>query len=697
MQKLIKVAILAGLVSISETFGARNPESGLLFYAKHGYQTNTLSVNNPNIIGGMFQIYWSQIETADSVFNWSEFDGWLAPWKLAGKKIGIRIMWSSSGYWPDPLAATPTPSWVWDKGAVKAVHAPSGTEIPIFWDPIYNKYALRFMKECARKFDKDTSILFLDVTPGAETNPYRFGTIDESDSSFRSQFVNTQSSNGLLYSESLWILTVRSFMDSARSRFTELPLLVTLNKGSMPDEGSNLQENGDYAVSKGLYVGQNGIKGTSYSSHSSFMDWAENTSTFFEMVAQSGGTTGTLMEVMEAAVRVKASYLNVYPQDVLKGTIGYSGFDTLFEQAIEFGAKSLLDTAGNTPVENPLEGFVLTGDPESANGATWVFKDTINSVIYDLTGILLKPSGLGKFPAVIVNHGTGGSAEVYSRSVAKTMVAWGYVCIAVNYTHSANVACGSPGDCVTDEYGASESNMLRGIKCWDILAGLSYIDTNKEATFGHSRGSYITTGLVGHFPEKFAAASHTAGGIIDSNHLSATSPPAFGVAQAIQCPYIMHHGDADFTVNISFDRLLDSILESTGTIHSLHIYPGGDHNTIKFDTLMYARTRAWFDTYVKGGSTQFENVEKFNPTSIYCSPNPFNPVVKIKIEEDRKSIDSREWFVDIYNMCGQKVHSGKMNKSLEYKWKADTYPSGRYLVMLISSGIQISKHIILQK
>src|SRR5262245_7089720 len=59
-----------------------------------------------------------------------------------------------------------------------------------------------------------------------------------------------------------------------------------------------------------------------------------------------------------------------------------------------------------------LAGFTLTGNPQSANGATWTFQDTVNNVWYDLQGILFEPStGTPLYPAVIINHGTGGNVN----------------------------------------------------------------------------------------------------------------------------------------------------------------------------------------------------------------------------------------------------------------------------------------------
>jgi hypothetical protein len=49
-------------------------------------------------------------------------------------------------------------------------------------------------------------------------------------------------------------------------------------------------------------------------------------------------------------------------------------------------------------------GFTLIGDAESVSGATWAYRATVAGIAYDLQGILFKPRGAGRFPAVIVSH-----------------------------------------------------------------------------------------------------------------------------------------------------------------------------------------------------------------------------------------------------------------------------------------------------
>lgn len=330
----------------------RDPAGGLLYYAKADFASaeNTAVIANPHICGALFQVIWSEVEKERDKPDWSEVDRWIKPWTRAGKSVAIRIMWCTSGNWPKPYYKTPTPQWVWREGAKFAFHPPSGTEIPLIWDPVFKKHAWRFLQKFAARYDGNPGVLFVDVTPGAETNPYRFGTIQKTDPGFKERYANTKASDGRAYSEDLWLASLKEWIDASGRIFKQTPLLVTLNVGGLggADRSSEI---GDYCVSKGFYVGQNGLNGRSYADTSSgrgasFLRWSGKTKLFFEMGAGAGPRTGTLMEVMQAAARIRCSYLNVYPEDVLRGTRGQPSFDPAFEAALAFGARAL---AGKGP------------------------------------------------------------------------------------------------------------------------------------------------------------------------------------------------------------------------------------------------------------------------------------------------------------------------------------------------------------
>ena len=139
----------------------------------------------------------------------------------------------------------------------------------------------------------------------------------------------------------------KEYIDASAEAFDKTKLLVTLNRGNL--EGSDRSaEMGAYCVSKGVYVGQNGLNKNSYRidgpRRQFFLSCAKNDAArlFFEMNhSTSDPTTGNLMEVMKSAERINCSYLNVYPEDVLKGTPGQPRYDPAYEEALKYGAQAL--------------------------------------------------------------------------------------------------------------------------------------------------------------------------------------------------------------------------------------------------------------------------------------------------------------------------------------------------------------------
>jgi len=341
----MRLAKAARTDELRTDLSAREQPAGLLFFASYPERDNAAPTTNPHIVGALHTIYWSSVEPRDGQFDWADIDQRLARWTKANKKVALRIMWSSSGNWPEPAAKHPTPPWVLDKGAVTVHSNSSNTDIPLIWDPVYRKYALRFLQEVARKFDGDPNVLFIDVTPGAETNPYRFRRINVQEPQFKQRFAETAASDGRKYSHELWLETVKQAVSDATGVIKKTKLLVTLNVGSL-DGPSQMQPIGDHCVALGCYVGQNGLRGNNYSKDgpraSPFLTWGQKTKLYFEMLdATSAGTTGPLMDVMKRAESIGCDYLGVYSADVLKGTPGQPSYDAEYEKALEYGARAL--------------------------------------------------------------------------------------------------------------------------------------------------------------------------------------------------------------------------------------------------------------------------------------------------------------------------------------------------------------------
>lgn len=236
--------------------------------------------------------------------------------------------------------------------------------------------------------------------------------------------------------------------------------------------------------------------------------------------------------------------------------------------------------------------LVVSGNPQSPNGANWTYDSIDDGVRYVLEGVLFVPSGPGPFPAVVVSHGKGGTPRGYSAAIARSMVLWGLVAIGTMSTHAPDGE--DAGNEPQGADGASEANVLRAHKARDLLGCLGSVDMARVAAHGHSMGAFVTGQLLGTYPADFRAASHTAGGV--SQGPNATKPEA---AERIVAPYQIHHGRADLVVPLALDVALAAILAGNGTPHQLLVrpYEGLTHEQIAFDPLMLQRVRRWYEAH----------------------------------------------------------------------------------------------------
>jgi dienelactone hydrolase len=602
--------------------GAAAP-TGLLYFASYQQRDNPAPAANPHLVGALFTIYWSDVEPREAVFDWGALDRRIAVWAGAGKKVALRIMWSSSGNWPEPAAKHPTPQFVLDAGAVTVHSASSKTDIPLFWDPIYRKHADHFLAEVARKFDGDPNVLFVDVTPGAETNPYRFRRINVNEPEFKTRFLAAAASDGRKYSHELWLETVKRGVDDARAVFQKTPLLVTLNVGSL-DGPEQFQAIGAHAVSRGCYVGQNGLNARSYDTDSArktaFQSWGAKTRLYFEMVDASGGNTGSLMEVMKAAERIGCGYLGVYAVDVLRGTKDQPDYDPEFEAALAYGAKVIGKTTVQIAAATPAPAVstapkVATtadiGKNFKLDGERWTYRDGD----FEMNGILVRPEGKGPFPAVLISHGLGGSAESFGVNKARELVKSGVVCIAPNYTHDARAVGARPGAPTggppqsapkTDganakaargnpqpaNYGASEENIRRARLCVAILGSLPEVDAKRIAAYGHSMGGFVTIGLAASAPGLLKAAAITGSGVAPRAGFPA---PSVDAAERIRTPFLILHGSVDPVVRPEQSASLKTVLDRNHVPNERHVFEGEGHpidQTRREE--VFAEIRAWF-------------------------------------------------------------------------------------------------------
>ena len=202
-------------------------------------------------------------------------------------------------------------------------------------------------------------------------------------------------------------------------------------------------------------------------------------------------------------------------------------------------------------------GFTFDGD-------RWTWTDGTRTV----KGILLKPEGKGPFPAVLISHGLGGSAETFSRQKARDFVSWGLVCVACDYTHA-------DGKADRRSFGSSPENLARANVCLELLASLKEVDGKRIGAYGNSMGAFLTIGLTAALPDRIAAAAITAGGISEAAGFPA---PSAEEAAKIRTPFLILHGTKDTTVPPERSVLLKDVLDRQKVANERRTFEGVGHN-----------------------------------------------------------------------------------------------------------------------
>lgn len=182
------------------------------------------------------------------------------------------------------------------------------------------------------------------------------------------------------------------------------------------------------------------------------------------------------------------------------------------------------------------------------------------------SGILLKPSGQGPFPAILISHGLGSNGERFGRMKARDFVKAGYVCISPDYAHSD-----PRGE--RKNFGASAENIARAKKCLDVLVAQDEVNAKQLFAYGNSMGAFLTVGLCAEEP-RLVAAAITAGGIVPADGQPA---PSAERAAKIKTPLIIFHGTKDTTVPPERSKLLEEVLQKNKVPCERHLYQGIGH------------------------------------------------------------------------------------------------------------------------
>jgi dienelactone hydrolase len=107
-----------------------------------------------------------------------------------------------------------------------------------------------------------------------------------------------------------------------------------------------------------------------------------------------------------------------------------------------------------------------------------------------LSGHLLKPTGRGPLPAIVLSHGLGGNAQQMMSAKGREMVQWGLICIATDYTHAGQGGGGPPGargrfaGVDFSQVGARPENIRRALACVESPHAGLVCETRRAAGHG---------------------------------------------------------------------------------------------------------------------------------------------------------------------------------------------------------------------
>lgn len=252
---------------------------------------------------------------------------------------------------------------------------------------------------------------------------------------------------------------------------------------------------------------------------------------------------------------------------------------TFFDRSLDLKSAQLSAVGAATNTTPAAAATVLKGFKFA--GERWTYRDGD----FEMNGILLKPPGKGPFPAVLISHGLGGSADSFGLQKAREMVQWGMVCLAPDYTHNRNGA-----DRAT--FGASAENLRRAMTCLELLRQMPEVDPERLACYGHSMGGFVTIGLAAARPEGLRCAAITGSGIAPREGFAA---PSSAQASKIRTPFLMLHGANDTTVRPEMSADLKRVLDGNGVLTDRLIADGQGH---PIDQTMRAEVfrliRDWF-------------------------------------------------------------------------------------------------------
>jgi acetyl esterase/lipase len=536
-----------------------------IFVCRGPNATPDRDVNHPFVDGWLVRPGWEKVEPRDGEFDWSFIENEIALAKRLGKKVTLSV-----------LGGPQTPAWVYEAGAKAFDYTmPAGrrgpARIPLLWDEVYLKKWTALVQALGQRFNGEPTVVLVHIT-GATGNGL------EMQLPFMPQDREQWRKAG--YAPEKAATAWKRIVDAFAAAFPDKPLDIDVHPVLGSDDVANaIAAHCSQALGKrfGIFSGWLSGKPASDDRHHAGMQaiaakYGPQGFAAFQMVASQTSNrsnpkfanlfaTGGLQAAFEQGFSWNARYFEIWETDAANAAL----HPMLTEWAARLRSQPTAAAAGGT------------GKRFKLDGERW----TCELGGQQLSGILLKPDGNGPFPAVLISHGLGGSAESFGLMKAREFLKWGVVCIAPNYTHNVRGAAkgDAPGGKAArgaqpSDYGASEENLRRARTCIEILRGLPYVDGQRIAAYGHSMGGFVTIGLAATSPDLLKAAAITGSGVAPRTGYPA---PSAEFAAKIRAPFLILHGGSDPVVRPEQSASLKEVLDRNRVPNERRVFDGEGH------------------------------------------------------------------------------------------------------------------------
>jgi Beta-galactosidase len=156
--------IFVGLVhesrAAAETLGLPRGVSDLI---RGGGDIAASALSNPNVDGISIRAHWSDVETADGVYNWSYLDAKINQASAAGKWVTLRVSTAGGGVSQGGLV----PDWVINQikanggkffSWLDSAHSNRVKTIPVFWDPTFMQKKRELIEALGKRYGDNRNI-----------------------------------------------------------------------------------------------------------------------------------------------------------------------------------------------------------------------------------------------------------------------------------------------------------------------------------------------------------------------------------------------------------------------------------------------------------------------------------------------------------------------------------------------------------